>query len=289
MANGTAQDPVEDLKGLQRLTKQFWDYLKSEELWSFIVVASIKIIVITVVSYLVVRIGNKLIEKFFAIRMRAPLRYSERRQRTILKLLQNVLSYLVYFSAIVGILSALNIQVAGLLAGAGIASVAIAFGAQSLVKDIISGFFIIFEDQFGVGDYIKLNTAEGTVVEIGLRTTKITGVTGEQHIIPNGSIGAVINYSVNDTSTFVDFVVPTTVSLPEIEKKVETYLQALFDEYEELTNVPVLTGVQNFNPETVTLRIKIETATMQHAKMTGIIRRDLMTLLEEYDVQVEGE
>ena len=278
-----------DLKGLQQLTEFFWNFMRSEELWNFVIVASIKIIVILLVSSLVVLIGNKLIEKFFAIRMRTPLRYTERRQQTILKLAQNVLSYLVYFSAIIAILSSLNIQVAGLLAGAGIASVAIAFGAQSLVKDIISGFFIIFEDQFGVGDYIKLNTAEGTVVEIGLRTTKITGVSGEQHIIPNGSIGAVINYSVNDTSTFVDFVVPTTVNLSEIEKKVEAYLQSLFDEYEELTNVPVLTGVQNFNPEAVTLRIKIETSSMQHGRIAGIIRRDLMRLLEEYDVKVEGE
>ena len=278
-----------DLKGLQQLTEFFWNFMRSEELWNFVIVASIKIIVIMIISSLVVLIGNKLIEKFFAIRMRTPLRYTERRQQTIQKLVQNVLSYLVYFSAIIAILSSLNIQVAGLLAGAGIASVAIAFGAQSLVKDIISGFFIIFEDQFGVGDYIKLNTAEGTVVEIGLRTTKITGVSGEQHIIPNGSIGAVINYSVNDTSTFVDFVVPTTVNLSEIEKKVEAYLQALFDEHEELTNVPVLTGVQNFNPEVVTLRIKVETASMQHGRIAGIIRRDLMRLLEEYDVKVEGE
>ena len=278
-----------DLKGLQQLTEFFWNFMRSEDLWNFVIVASIKIIVIMIISSLVVLIGNKLIEKFFAIRMRTPLRYTERRQQTIQKLVQNVLSYLVYFSAIIAILSSLNIQVAGLLAGAGIASVAIAFGAQSLVKDIISGFFIIFEDQFGVGDYIKLNTAEGTVVEIGLRTTKITGVSGEQHIIPNGSIGAVINYSVNDTSTFVDFVVPTTVNLSEIEKKVEAYLQALFDEHEELTNVPVLTGVQNFNPEVVTLRIKVETASMQHGRIAGIIRRDLMRLLEEYDVKVEGE
>jgi len=280
---------ADDLKGLQRLTEKFWDYLKSEDLWNFIIVASVKITFIMIVSYLVVLVGNKLIEKFFAIRMRAPLRYSERRQRTILKLLQNVLSYLVYFSAIIGILSALNIQVAGLLAGAGIASVAIAFGAQSLVKDVISGFFIIFEDQFGVGAYIQLTPAEGTVMEIGLRTTKITGTSGEQYIIPNGSIGAVINYSVNDTSTFVDFVVPTTVDLSEIEKKVEAYLKNLFDEYDELTKVPVLAGVQNFSPEAVTLRIKIKTVSMQHTKMAGIIRRDLLTLLEEYDVKVEGE
>ena len=110
---------------------------------------------------------------------------NERRQVTIVKLLQSVLSYLVYFSAIMGILSAVNIQVAGLLAGAGIASVAIAFGAQNLVKDVITGFFIILEDQFSVGDYVKINASEGTVMEIGLRTTKIKGTTGEQFINPS--------------------------------------------------------------------------------------------------------
>ena len=82
---------------------------------------------------------------------------------------------------------------------------------------------------------------------------------------------------------------PTTVDLSEIEKKVEAYLKNLFDEYDELTKVPVLAGVQNFSPEAVTLRIKIKTVSMQHTKMAGIIRRDLLTLLEEYDVKVEGE
>lgn len=270
-----------------KLPNKYWAYLKSEELWSFIIKASVKIVFILLVSFLVVKIGNKLIEKFFAIRMRTPLRYSERRQRTILKLLQNVLAYLVYFSAIFGILSSLNIQVAGLLAGAGIASVAVAFGAQSLVKDVITGFFIVFEDQFGVGDYIKLNGAEGTVEEIGLRTTKIKGASGEQHIIPNGSIGAVINYSVNDTSTYVDFVVPTTVDIAEIEKKVEVYLEPLAEQYEELTRTPLLMGVQNFTPDAVTLRIKLETTSMQHHKMARIVRRDLMELLEQYDVKVD--
>lgn len=276
-----------DLSTLQKLAVDFWAYLKSEELWSAVILISIKITLIILASYIVVKVGNKIIEKFFMLRIRTPLHYSERRQRTILKLLQNVLAYIVYFSAIVGILSLLNIQVMGLLAGAGIASVAIAFGAQSLVKDVITGFFIVFEDQFGVGDYIKLNGAEGTVAEIGLRTTKITGSSGEQHIIPNGSIGAVINYSVNDTSTYIDFIVPTSANIEEVEHKVESYLKPLADQYEELTRVPQLMGVQNFTPDAVTLRIKIETTSMQHSHMARIIRRDLMALLEAYGVKVE--
>lgn len=284
MGKETVNSATDDLKGLGLLTQKLWNYLTSEELWNFILVATIKITVILVVSWLVVFVGKKVIANVFALRMRAPLSYSERRQKTILKLLQSVLSYLVYFSAIMGILSALDIQIAGLLAGAGIAGLAIGFGAQSLVKDVITGFFIIFEDQFGVGDYIKLNGAEGTVYEIGLRTTKIKGSSGEQHIIPNGAIGTVINYSINDTSTFVDFIVPATVNIDEVEEIVEKYLKPLAEEYEELTRSPILLGVQSFTTTDVTLRIKVETTSMQHSKMARIIRRDLMILLEKHGI-----
>lgn len=284
MGKETVDSATDDLKGLGLLGQKLWNYLTSEELWNFILVATIKITVILVVSWLVVFVGKKVIANVFALRMRAPLSYSERRQKTILKLLQSVLSYLVYFSAIMGILSALDIQIAGLLAGAGIAGLAIGFGAQSLVKDVITGFFIIFEDQFGVGDYIKLNGAEGTVYEIGLRTTKIKGSSGEQHIIPNGAIGTVINYSINDTSTFVDFIVPATVNIDEVEEIVEKYLKPLAEEYEDLTRSPILLGVQSFTTTDVTLRIKVETTSMQHSKMARIIRRDLMILLEKHGI-----
>ena len=284
MGKITEDSATDDLKGLGLLTQKLWNYLTSEELWNFILVATIKITAILVVSWLVVFVGKKVIANVFALRMRAPLSYSERRQKTILKLLQSVLSYLVYFSAIMGILSALDIQIAGLLAGAGIAGLAIGFRAQSLVKDVITGFFIIFEDQFGVGDYIKLNGAEGTVYEIGLRTTKIKGSSGEQHIIPNGAIGTVINYSINDTSTFVDFIVPATANIDEVEEIVEKYLKPLAGEYEDLTRSPILLGVQSFTTTDVTLRIKVETTSMQHSKMARIIRRDLMLLLEKHGI-----
>ncbi len=109
------------------------------------------------------------------------LRVSERREATLLKLLQNVLTYFIYSMAILMILSTLTINVSAVLAGAGIVGLAVGFGAQSLVKDVITGFFIIFEDQFSVGDVIRVGQFEGTVEEIGLRTTKIKSWTGELH------------------------------------------------------------------------------------------------------------
>ncbi len=274
------------LNVLEKLTSKWWNYLMSEELWNLIAISTLKIVGILLLSYLVVVIGKKFIANVFLLQMRSPLNHSERRQKTILKLLQSVLSYTVYFSAILAILAVVEINVAGLLAGAGIAGLAIGFGAQSLVKDIISGFFIILEDQFGVGDFIKLNGAEGTVIEIGLRTTKIRGSSGEQHIIPNGSIGMVVNYSVNDTSTFIDFDVPISANIEEIEKRVENYLKTLPEQYKELTKKPLLMGVQSFTQTNATIRIKIETVSMQHSKIARIIRRDLLTLFEEDEIEI---
>ena len=276
-------------KIVQSMNTKLWDFLTSEALWDAVIRASIKIIGIVVVAYLVVFFGKRITANVFSLSMRTPLNHSERRQKTILKLVQSVISYVVYFSAILAILSVLNINVAGLLAGAGIAGLAIGFGAQSLVKDVISGFFIIFEDQFGVGDHIRLNNAEGTVVEIGLRTTKVRGSSGEQHIIPNGAIGTVINYSVNDTSTFVDFDIPVTQNIDEVERRVQAYLNTLPEQYKELTKIPLLMGVQNFTQTNATVRIKVETVSMQHNKMARIIRKDLLSLLEEFDVKMETE
>ena len=92
--------------------------------------------------------------------MKTRLRPSERREKTLLKLLENTLAYVVYFAAIIAVLSAFGIDITGLLAGAGVLGFAVGFGAQSLVKDVISGFFIIFEDQFSVGDYVKIGNAD---------------------------------------------------------------------------------------------------------------------------------
>ena len=261
-----------------------WDILTSEEFWDNVIGASFKITVILIASWLAVRVGKKIIKKAFLIRMRSPLNHSERRQRTIARLLQSVISYVVYFSAIIAILSVLHIKVAGLLAGAGIVGLAIGFGAQSLVKDVITGFFIIFEDQFGVGDYIKINAAEGTVVEIGLRTTKINGSTGEQFIIPNGSIGEVINYSINNSKIFIDLQMTIDADFEKAEVLVREYLGSLQASHKELVAVPTFLGVQNVKGKEVTIRIAAETLPQQQYGVARTIRRDVTKLFEEHNI-----
>ena len=214
------------------------DYLMSEETWLQFGTIFIKVFIILLLTTIVVRIGKKIIKKLFLVRQRSPLGYSERRQNTLEKLLQNILANVVYFTAIIAILSTFGIKVVGLLAGAGIVGLAVGFGAQSLVKDIITGFFIIFEDQFAVGDQVQIGTANGIVQEIGLRTTKVKSYTGELHIIPNGTITVVINYSIYNSLALIDVSVAAETEIPTLEKNIQEFLKDLPSKYEELVKPP---------------------------------------------------
>src|SRR5699024_12219638 len=111
---------------------------------------------IDVIADVVIHIGDKVSRDIVADRRHLPIQLtSQRREQTLINLLQNVLSYVIGFIAIMMILDTFHVPIKTMLAGAGVVGLAIGFGAQSLVKDIIAGFFIIFEDQFSVGDYIE--------------------------------------------------------------------------------------------------------------------------------------
>lgn len=265
------------------------DFFTDEKLWIALGMGTVKIIGIIFISMLFVRISKKMIRKSFELRLNAPGSMSqqrERRYRTILRLLQSVISYVVYFSAILAILSVMNVKIAGLLAGAGIVGLAVGFGAQSLVKDVITGFFIIFEDQFGVGDYIKISAIEGTVLEIGLRTTKIKGAGGEINIIPNGSILEVVNYSINNSVAVVDVSIAYSSNIEKAEKLIEQYLADLPEQHEEIVTLPTLLGVQNVVGAEVTLRISVETLPMQQFAISRMIRRDIKDLFDKHGIEI---
>lgn len=197
-----------------------------------------------------------------------------------------MLTYVVYFIAIIMILPILSIEVKPLLAGAGIVGLAVGFGAQSLVKDIISGFFIIFEDQFSVGDHVRVGQFEGTVEEIGLRTTKIKNWTGELHIIPNGSISEVTNFSLYNSVAVVDVSIAYNEDIERAEKVIQDFLKDLPDRYEDIVKPPELLGVQNIGTSEVVLRIVAETLPMKHFNIARMLRRELKVLLEAHGFDI---
>jgi small conductance mechanosensitive channel len=184
------------------------------------------------------------------------------------------------------VLEAMTINVGALLAGAGIVGLAVGFGAQSLVKDIITGFFIIFEDQFSVGDHIRVASFEGTVEEIGLRTTKIKNWTGELHILPNGSITEVTNFSIHNSMAVVDISISYETDIPEAERIVQELLNEVADKYEEIVTPPELLGIQNLAASEVILRVVCEVQPMSHFKISRLLRKDIKLRLDEHGIEI---
>lgn len=273
-----------DLTGgsIQKLITKF----QNEGTWLTIGEGLIKILAIMFVANMLIRIGKLAIHNIFKIRNLSPLNTSERREETLSKLLDNILSYVVYFIALMMILSVLTIDVKALLAGAGIVGLAVGFGAQSLVKDIISGFFIIFEDQFSVGDHVRIGIFEGNVEAIGLRTTKIKSWTGELHILPNGSIVQVTNFSLNNSMAVVDIAIAYGEDIEKAEAVIEELLEDIHMQHADLVKAPELLGIQTMGPTEIVLRITAETLPTKQASVARMIRKEVKLLLDQQGIRM---
>ncbi|MGM9924402.1 MAG: mechanosensitive ion channel family protein [Bacillus sp. (in: firmicutes)] len=269
-----------------KVIESFMEEITDEKLWLGITDKSIKVMLILIIAGIVVKIGKKVITNVFLLRAKSPLRVTERREATMLKLLNNILAYFVYFIALMTILETVGIEVKGLLAGAGILGLAVGFGAQSLVKDVITGFFIIFEDQFAVGDYVRVGQFEGTVEEIGLRTSKIKGISGEMNIIPNGSILEVTNYSIHNSIAIVDIGIAYEGDIRKAERVIQDMLNGMTDKYEDLVKTPELLGVQSLGPSEVVLRITAETVPMRHFYIARELRKELKNTLDANGIEI---
>ncbi|AOH57368.1 mechanosensitive ion channel protein MscS [Peribacillus muralis] len=265
---------------MNRMYDNVTNELLDEKIWFLIGEGIIKIFLVLLLSRIIITIGKTLLNKFFKARLRSPLRVTERREATLIKLLENIITYVINFIALMMILEIFGLHVMPLLAGAGVIGLAIGFGAQSLVKDIITGFFVIFEDQFSVGDYIKINTYEGEVIEIGLRTTKIKSNAGELHFIPNGSIIQVTNYSILNSKAVVDVTIANDGSIERAERVLIELLNSMEGKYDALVKAPEFLGIETINPDDVVLRVTAETKPMQNVEFSRILRKEISAALD---------
>lgn len=179
---------------------------------------------------------------------------ANRRAQTLESLLKNIITYLVFFVAGIMILQVFNVNTSAILASAGILGLAVGFGAQNLFKDIISGFFIIFEDQFAVGDYVEAGGAVGLVEEIGLRTCKIRQWTGQLHIIPNGEINKITNYNRGHMMAVAEVGIAYE---EDIDRTIEVLRRECEDAHREIhsiVEVPVVQGVVSLGDFAVNIR-----------------------------------
>lgn len=169
------------------MADKIMDLINSENFMMDILLLLLNIVVIVVLGYLIAKIANKVVMKYLD-------KKGTKQSLTIKNVASSIINYFMLFVVVTGVLDLFNVNFTSVIALAGFGSVALGFGAQSLVKDVITGFFILAEDQFGVDDAVEINAYSGRVEKIGLRTTLLRNVVNnEVYIIPNSEIKAVTN------------------------------------------------------------------------------------------------
>lgn len=241
-------------------------------------------LIITLILFILIKISiraiNKLIDKFFNGQRKFKYKIDDKKSTTFSSILKSIVRYTIYFIGGINILDIYNIKTAPVLATAGIGGLAIGFGAQNLVKDIITGFFILLENQYSVGDYIKIDSYEGIVEEMTIRATKIRSFEGDLHVIPNGKIEIVTNKSRGASRAWVDVSIAYEEDVDNAIKVLKEICSKITKENVNIIEGPTVLGVSNLGESDVVISIIAKTKSMQHWS----VERDLRKLIKnEFD------
>ncbi|MDG5470120.1 mechanosensitive ion channel family protein [Jeotgalibacillus sp. ET6] len=248
-------------------------------------IGAIKVIGI-IIAFLIFRsIGNRVLTRTFE-RYEKRENVSANRARTLEGLTKNVFGYALVFILIVTVLQVFNYDVTALIAGAGIIGLAIGFGAQGLVSDVVTGFFILLEKQIDVGDYITTGEFSGICEEVGLRQTKIRGFNGTLHYVPNREITGMSNHSRGNMQALVDIGISYD---DDVDKAIEV-LQSVCDELAQtnpaIIEGPNVLGVQNLGNSDVVLRIIAKTANMEQWGVERSLRKSIKEAFDQNGIEI---
>lgn len=206
------------------------------------------------------------------------------RAKTISTVLTSVSGFAIWMVALFMMLGELGINIAPLIAGAGIAGVALGFGAQTIVRDFLSGLFMVVEDQFGVGDIINTGEVSGTVEEVSLRTVTVREVTGTVWHIPNGEIKRIGNFSQLWSRALLDIEVAYNTDLRLAEGVIQRVANDMWQDAEwggdELMEEPEVWGIQNLGADGVAIRLVIKT---QPSTQWAVERELRLRIKEAFD------
>ncbi|MBP1906271.1 small conductance mechanosensitive channel [Paenibacillus turicensis] len=279
LSSGT--DGADPLNEVTKWSDTLFKSFTNAEMWERIMFSSLRIVLIFILTRIAIRIIYKVIDRSLKRKDKSRLKMNRRRFVTLGKLLKNVTSIVSNLIMVMLIFGEFGFDVRPLLAGASVLGLAIGFGAQSLVKDVMTGFFIILEDQFAVGDVIQTGTLRGTVEMIGLRSTRLVSSTGEVHIIPNGIFTNVTNYSVGNSVAIVDVPFSTDKQYEETTALMKKAMQKLAEENEYITEMPTVLGIQTLSTTEFMLRIMCKCPVGAKSEIERLIHKYVKQALEQ--------
>lgn len=225
--------------------QRWWNNINWESIIGVMISKGIMLLFLTFLFFLLFKIGDYLVHRSYNTYQKRGT-FSISRVETIHKLIKNIIHYTLGFFYIYSVLSTIGVPVGSLLAGAGIAGVAIGLGAQGFMSDLITGFFIIMEQSIDVGDYVILSnlSIEGTVTSVGIRNLELKSANGTVHYIPNRNITTISNNSRANMQVMVDVRIDPAEGVDKIRQIIEEVNQTIATKFtEEIQTEPTIFGL----------------------------------------------
>ena len=212
---------------------------------------------------------------------------STNRGRTMLALTKNIIRYAVIIASICIILTMFNVDVVTILAGLGIVALIIGFGAESLIADVVTGMFILIDNQYNIGDIVEVAGFRGTVTDISVRTTVLTDLGGNIKIINNSDMVNILNRSNNSSRAIAEFPIPYETDLEALEAKIPELLKKIHGMRPELyKDVPVYLGVDQLGGSSILLKFVVEVAESDIYTGARMLNHDLLIGMRHLGVEV---
>ena len=234
----------------------------------------------SLIFYLLSHFGHKIINNYLAKHNTV----KNKRTRTITALINSVFQYTLIFFYLFGILSILGVPVGTLLASAGIFSLALGMGAQGFVSDLVNGFFILSEDQFDVGDLVQIGTNVGTVVQLGLRTTRLKGSDGSIIFIPNRNITIVQNLAHGGVALDINLDLDTKNDIDEVNKLIKECNRKIQPEKKTIVSGPTIVGVTEQTGKKFVYSIHFQVKPGKQAAVRNLYLSKYIQILRENNI-----
>jgi moderate conductance mechanosensitive channel len=249
--------------------------------WLAVLLANVAQVLVVVLTGLVVKIS---VQKWVIGRVRR--KKGDRRADTLSQLIETTLSFTVWFLVLLISLDVVGVNITPILASAGVLGLAIGFGSQSLVKDVVAGFFHFLDNNYNLGEVIEVDGFTGKVTQMNLRMVHLTNFLGAEKIINQGSIGSLINWSRNQTAAVVDFGVAYETDLKHLNDVIIAFVETLQNQVEELVETPTFLGVMELGDSSINCRILGKTEAGNHWAAARKIRKELVANLKENDIEI---
>lgn len=264
----------------------------AETIMKWLLTSGVKILFILVGAYIVIRLLRFAIHRlnrFFEDDDPTTKSEREKRAETLTKILGNLTALVVWSFAAMMVLKEFGVDIGPILAGAGIAGLAVGFGAQSLVKDFLNGIFIVLENEYRVGDVVSIGGVSGLVEKISLRTTVLRDLEGKVYVVPNGQITTVTNMTKEWSRFLIDVGVAYKENVDHVMKVLAEVGEELSKDqsFSSLIMEPLqILGVDSFGDSAVNIRVMFTTLPLQQWTVGREFRRRIKNRFDELGIEI---